>query len=277
MEYFGRDNRKTILDKMSNPHVGEEIKIAVKNVANINDIQKSLDDLIDLRKGRCWEGYKPTPGKKAYSDGSCVKKGEDSDDLIKKGEDGGKDKKPFPGTKASDVEGTGMKWITVNGRKILIDGEGSVQAGGGGMADGKDIEKVSKKEGATGARKANESGGSIDNLPQEQKDNIKNHILKMSSSFTSSADYEDLDEDSRHYGKIYNEDANTWQRKGDFVIDMMAQGNSGAGENPLDGMAKEYGFSDTYEMGEALQDKDPDFLKELGEAVYRKVTGGGRR
>jgi hypothetical protein len=24
-------------------------------------------------KGRCWTGYKPTPGKKPYSDNSCVK------------------------------------------------------------------------------------------------------------------------------------------------------------------------------------------------------------
>jgi hypothetical protein len=24
-------------------------------------------------KGRCWTGYKPVPGKKPYSDGSCVK------------------------------------------------------------------------------------------------------------------------------------------------------------------------------------------------------------
>ena len=27
------------------------------------------------KKGRCWKGYKPTPGKKAYSDGSCIKEG----------------------------------------------------------------------------------------------------------------------------------------------------------------------------------------------------------
>lgn len=24
-------------------------------------------------KGRCWSGYKPTPGKKPYSKGSCMK------------------------------------------------------------------------------------------------------------------------------------------------------------------------------------------------------------
>ena len=27
----------------------------------------------DFLKERCWPGYKPTPGKKAYSKGSCVK------------------------------------------------------------------------------------------------------------------------------------------------------------------------------------------------------------
>ena len=26
------------------------------------------------KKGRCWEGYEPTPGKEPYSDGSCRKK-----------------------------------------------------------------------------------------------------------------------------------------------------------------------------------------------------------
>tara|TARA_B110000858_G_C17462237_1_gene318975 strand:+ start:244 stop:423 length:180 start_codon:yes stop_codon:yes gene_type:complete len=25
------------------------------------------------KKGRCWSGYKPTPGKKAFSKGSCQK------------------------------------------------------------------------------------------------------------------------------------------------------------------------------------------------------------
>ena len=25
------------------------------------------------KKGRCWPGYKPTPGKEPYSDGSCMK------------------------------------------------------------------------------------------------------------------------------------------------------------------------------------------------------------
>ena len=29
----------------------------------------------DKKKGRCWTGYKPTPGKKPYSDGSCQKEG----------------------------------------------------------------------------------------------------------------------------------------------------------------------------------------------------------
>lgn len=24
-------------------------------------------------KGRCWSGYKPTPGKKAFAKGSCMK------------------------------------------------------------------------------------------------------------------------------------------------------------------------------------------------------------
>jgi len=26
------------------------------------------------KKGRCWSGYKPTPGKKPFTKGSCMKK-----------------------------------------------------------------------------------------------------------------------------------------------------------------------------------------------------------
>ena len=33
-----------------------------------------IDGMIEEgKKGRCWKGYKPTPGKEPYSDGSCVK------------------------------------------------------------------------------------------------------------------------------------------------------------------------------------------------------------
>lgn len=33
---------------------------------------------VEAKKGRCWEGYEPTPGKKPYSPGSCQKKKEKS-------------------------------------------------------------------------------------------------------------------------------------------------------------------------------------------------------
>jgi hypothetical protein len=35
---------------------------------NLKTFVQELDEA-----GRCWKGYKPTPGKKAYSDGSCIK------------------------------------------------------------------------------------------------------------------------------------------------------------------------------------------------------------
>lgn len=37
---------------------------------------KTFKQYID-EKGRCWTGYKPTPGKKAFSPGSCEKVSED--------------------------------------------------------------------------------------------------------------------------------------------------------------------------------------------------------
>ena len=37
-----------------------------------------------LEEGRCWPGYKPVPGKKAYTPGSCVKEEEELDEAIPK-------------------------------------------------------------------------------------------------------------------------------------------------------------------------------------------------
>jgi hypothetical protein len=39
-------------------------------------INPSLDKMSakKKRKSRCWDGYKPVPGKKPFSDGSCKKK-----------------------------------------------------------------------------------------------------------------------------------------------------------------------------------------------------------
>lgn len=42
---------------------------------------KSFKQYLD-EKGRCWTGYKPVPGKKAYSNDSCVKE-EDIEEKVK--------------------------------------------------------------------------------------------------------------------------------------------------------------------------------------------------
>ena len=36
-----------------------------------------MADKSKKKKGRCWKGYKPTPGKTPYSPGSCMKEGEE--------------------------------------------------------------------------------------------------------------------------------------------------------------------------------------------------------
>lgn len=46
----------------------------------INNFKKISDAYLAKKEGRCWEGYEPTPGKKAYSEGSCQKKNEISDE-----------------------------------------------------------------------------------------------------------------------------------------------------------------------------------------------------
>lgn len=59
------------------------------------ELDKKVDECCEKaksKKGRCWEGYKPVPGKKPYSEGSCVKKSEDEEYYIEKATD-----KPFHG------------------------------------------------------------------------------------------------------------------------------------------------------------------------------------
>jgi hypothetical protein len=52
---------------------------------------KIHESLEKSKKGRCWEGYKPVPGKKPYSEGSCVKKNDEEDVETEKSD------KPFHG------------------------------------------------------------------------------------------------------------------------------------------------------------------------------------
>lgn len=42
------------------------------------------------KKSRCWKGYKPVPGKKAYSDGSCAKTAADFMEIKKSNKPGKK-------------------------------------------------------------------------------------------------------------------------------------------------------------------------------------------
>lgn len=53
-------------------------------------------------------------------------------------------------------EGQGEHWVTVNGRHIMIDGEGNVKYGGKGMADGKDLEDVDTTSKETSTEKNDE-------------------------------------------------------------------------------------------------------------------------
>lgn len=56
----------SVLRSPSHEDDKKEAKIQSKELKEYEDAEKS--------KGRCWTGYKPAPGKKPYSKGSCVKK-----------------------------------------------------------------------------------------------------------------------------------------------------------------------------------------------------------
>ena len=61
-------------------HVFGETKAAKKEKSDSSSSSGSeteggsKKDKKEKKKGRCWEGYEPTPGKAPYSDGSCRKK-----------------------------------------------------------------------------------------------------------------------------------------------------------------------------------------------------------
>lgn len=76
------DNLKMVLEKherQNNQPVQEDSKITESRFTRFNIPEKVEGPLSMLKptspfsKSRCWKGYKPVPGKKAYSKGSCEK------------------------------------------------------------------------------------------------------------------------------------------------------------------------------------------------------------
>lgn len=53
----------------------DEVPSKKTNIMNKSKDKKGVEKLKDFqkKKGRCWDGYKPTPGKEPYSEGSCEK------------------------------------------------------------------------------------------------------------------------------------------------------------------------------------------------------------
>ena len=77
------------------------------------------------KKGRCWSGYEPVPGKEPYSDGSCRKKTytENVRNVVssyaeKKKKDKGKDKGKVGVIQRSDAKDKKFKTVTPEGKTI---------------------------------------------------------------------------------------------------------------------------------------------------------------
>ena len=76
------DNLKMVLEKhkrQNNQPVQEDSKITESRFTRFNIPEKVENPINMLKptspfsKSRCWKGYQPVPGKKAYSKGSCEK------------------------------------------------------------------------------------------------------------------------------------------------------------------------------------------------------------
>ena len=75
---------------------------------------RALHMVRDQASKRCWEGYEATPGKKAYSDGSCQKKGmsdrkKKKKKTVKKEGGGDKDASSSDSSSSEDEGGTTKK------------------------------------------------------------------------------------------------------------------------------------------------------------------------
>ena len=53
----------------------DQIKVGETRRRRMAAVAAARESLIEALKERCWKGYEPTPGKKAYSKGSCKPKG----------------------------------------------------------------------------------------------------------------------------------------------------------------------------------------------------------
>ncbi|NBW98992.1 hypothetical protein EBR03_05420 [bacterium] len=60
---------KKLVGVLESPSKKDDKKEAKEQKKELKEVEKGKD--------RCWDGYKPTPGKKPYSEGSCTKKAED--------------------------------------------------------------------------------------------------------------------------------------------------------------------------------------------------------
>lgn len=86
-----------LLDNLPQDHLKQLASADIKFISPLakNRIKKSVSEADELDE-RCWDGYKPTPGKKPYEKGSCMK--EDEGDLQEEAEHEGKKvtlNKPF--------------------------------------------------------------------------------------------------------------------------------------------------------------------------------------
>ena len=80
-----RDDAKEVVNDILDPNYVAEVdpdEVPPKRAKIMNKSKKekgvkklkSFKEKQDKKKGRCWDGYEPVPGKVPYSEGSCKKK-----------------------------------------------------------------------------------------------------------------------------------------------------------------------------------------------------------
>jgi len=81
--HYKDDAQEIIRDVLDPNYVAEvdpdevpagKTNITMKSDKGVDKLKKFQKSKKSKKKGRCWDGYEPTPGKKPCSEGSCRKK-----------------------------------------------------------------------------------------------------------------------------------------------------------------------------------------------------------
>jgi hypothetical protein len=197
----------------------------------------SEEDSDEMEKA-CWDGYKQ---------------------IGMKDKDGKKVPNCVPELKKKAVI-KAEKWITIRGRKLLInDTSGEVIQGGDGMADGKDIEKIDSKKKSSKSKESSSSSA----LTDDEVTQIVDQVLESSEGWLDT-EYDEMNED----GQVWDTEEHEWQDVEQFASNMLMRIDNDAVAN----MENDFD-NEEFHFGQYFKDKHPKEFASIVEGIKSKFSG----